>query len=186
MSGRSKGRKTQACGGVRLVVRSVGLGSAQGVLQIGNLTFPCALGRGGRRAMKVEGDGATPCGVFRLVEVLFRRDRGARPATGLPVTAIRRDDGWCDGPLDRNYNRRVRHPYPASAERLHRDDGLYDVVVVLDHNQRPRVKGRGSAVFLHVAKPGFEPTAGCVALRVRDLRLVLARAGRGARIVILA
>lgn len=183
MSDRMRGRKTQLCRHVRLVVRSVSLRATRGVLQIGGLTFSCALGRGGRRARKLEGDGATPLGTFRLVEVLFRPDRGGRPSTGLPVKPIHRDDGWCDASLDRNYNRWVRHPYPASAERLFRDDGLYDVIVVLDHNTRPRIKGRGSAVFLHAAKPGLEPTAGCIALPVRDLRLVLARVGRGARIV---
>jgi L,D-peptidoglycan transpeptidase YkuD (ErfK/YbiS/YcfS/YnhG family) len=114
--------------------------------------------------------------------VLYRADRCQRPLTGLPVAVISPADGWCDAIADRNYNRRVRHPYPASAEALWRSDGLYDVVVVLDCNRRPRIRGRGSAIFMHVARPGFEPTEGCIALRRADLLHVLAALKRGARI----
>ncbi len=155
-----------------------------GVLQLGGLRFACALGRSGCRAMKREGDGATPLGSFRLDHVFWRADRAPRPRTGLPVTPIRYQDGWCDAISDRNYNRRVHHPYPASAERLWREDRLYNIVVVLDHNQRPRIRGHGSAVFMHVAAARLTPTAGCIALNVRDLRLVLERIGRGVRIIV--
>ena len=95
-------------------------------------------------------------------------------------------DGWCDDPVDRNYNRRVRHPYPASAERLWRSDHLYDLVVVLGYNDRPRVAGRGSAIFMHVAGPGFAPTEGCVALRLPDLKRLLEEVPRGAVVTITA
>jgi L,D-peptidoglycan transpeptidase YkuD (ErfK/YbiS/YcfS/YnhG family) len=91
----------------------------------------------------------------------------------LPVRAIGRSDGWCDAPGDRNYNRPVRQPYPASAEPLWRGDELYDLVVVLDYNLRPRVRGRGSAIFMHVARPGYRPTEGCIALRRDHLQLLL-------------
>jgi L,D-peptidoglycan transpeptidase YkuD (ErfK/YbiS/YcfS/YnhG family) len=135
-------------------------------------------------AMKREGDGATPTGRWRLVEVLWRPDRGQRPRTRLPVSAIRPDDGWCDHSPDRNYNRRVRHPYPVSAERLWRADRLYDIVVVLSHNQRPRIRGRGSAVFLHLARDGYAATEGCIALSERDMRRLLGRADRRTTLVI--
>ena len=98
---------------------------------------------------------------------------------------IRRDDGWCDDPANRNYNRRVRLPYPASAERLWRDDELYDFVVVLGQNDVPRVRYRGSAIFMHMARPGFAPTEGCVALKPRDLRRLVAVLPRRSEIVIL-
>jgi L,D-peptidoglycan transpeptidase YkuD (ErfK/YbiS/YcfS/YnhG family) len=91
------------------------------------------------------------------------------------VRAIRRDDGWCDASADRNYNRPVRLPYPASAERLWREDGLYDLVVVLDYNDRPRSRGRGSAIFMHVARPGYAPTEGCIALARGHLLRLLER-----------
>lgn len=144
------------------------------------LCSPAALGRSGRRATKREGDGATPVGRWRLLRVLYRPDRVPRPRTGLPVRPITPADGWCDAPGDRNYNRPVRLPYPANAERLWRDDHLYDLVVVLDHNQRPRFQGAGSAIFMHVARPGLQPTEGCIALERAHLLRLLARLRRGA------
>jgi L,D-peptidoglycan transpeptidase YkuD (ErfK/YbiS/YcfS/YnhG family) len=156
----------------------------RGLLAFEGLWAPCALGRSGIRLDKREGDGATPAGRFRLLGVLYRPDRGPRPVTGLPVAAIRPDSGWCDDPADRRYNRPVRLPYPAGHERLWRDDRLYDLVVVIDHNFAPPVKGRGSAVFLHLAAPGFGPTAGCVAMAEPTMRKLLARAGPGTTIAI--
>jgi L,D-peptidoglycan transpeptidase YkuD (ErfK/YbiS/YcfS/YnhG family) len=136
----------------------------RGHVRLGQNVWPCALGRGGQSVRKREGDGATPIGHWPLKRVYFRADRMIRPITQLPVTRLRFVDGWCDAPGDRNYNRAVRHPYPASAERLWRDDDVYDVIVVLSHNDRPRVRGAGSAIFMHVARPGYQPTEGCIAL----------------------
>jgi L,D-peptidoglycan transpeptidase YkuD (ErfK/YbiS/YcfS/YnhG family) len=111
--------------------------------------------------------------------VLYRPDRLRRPDTALPVAAIRRESGWCDDPQDRRYNRPVRLPYAASHEELWRSDHLYDLLVVLDFNLlRPR-RGAGSAIFLHLAAPGFAPTAGCVAVTEQIMRRILARAGPG-------
>jgi L,D-peptidoglycan transpeptidase YkuD (ErfK/YbiS/YcfS/YnhG family) len=125
------------------------------------------------RALKREGDGATPIGRFSVRQVMFRS--GAKPPrTVLKRRAIRRNDGWCDSPGDRNYNRPVKLPYAASAEHLWRSDGLYDVVVVLAYNDVPRVRNLGSAIFMHVARPGLAPTQGCVALSERDLRRLIA------------
>jgi len=136
----------------------------------------CALGSGGVRSDKREGDGATPAGRWRLRRVLFRADRVPPPRTALPLSAIGFQDGWCDDPGDSAYNRPVRLPYGASHERLWRADRLYDLLVVLDHNEAG-VPGAGSAVFLHVARPDYGPTSGCVALAELDLRRVLAHAG---------
>jgi L,D-peptidoglycan transpeptidase YkuD (ErfK/YbiS/YcfS/YnhG family) len=144
---------------------------------VGPLAFACALGRAGCLARKREGDGATPVGQWQLRRVLYRADRTPRPRTALPVRAIRRDDGWCDAGTDRNYNRPVRHPYPASAERLWRIDQLYDVVVLLGYNDAPRRRGRGSAIFMHVARPGLEPTEGCIALARPHLLRLIERVG---------
>jgi len=127
--------------------------------------------------MKREGDGATPIGVWQLRRVLYRADRVARPRTLLPVSVIDPHDGWCDDPRDRNYNCPVRLPYPASHEQLWREDHLYDLVIVLGYNDGPRIRGRGSAIFMHLAAPDFGPTAGCIALREADLRKLLALAG---------
>lgn len=135
----------------------------------------CALGRGGVRADKREGDGATPLGRFPLRRLLYRPDRlPAPPATALPASPIGPDDGWCDDAADPRYNRPLPLPSAAGHERLWRDDGLYDVVVVLGHNDAPPVPGLGSAIFLHVARPGYEPTEGCVALALADLLALVA------------
>ena len=167
-----------------IVVRSLSPKRTRGSLRYGNLVVPCALGRGGTTSRKREGDGATPRGAFRLEHGYFRPDLHRRPRTVLPLSPTRHDDGWCDAPNDRNYNCRVRHPYPASAEHLWRTDVLYDVVVVLDYNRRPRRRGAGSAIFLHVAKPGYPPTEGCVALAYPDLVKVLAAIGPRTRLVV--
>ena len=143
---------------------------SDGWLDADGRRWRCALGRGGVRRNKREGDGATPIGRHALRRVLYRRDRLAGPpATALPCSAIARDDGWCDDPGDPAYNRPVTLPHTASHEHLWREDGLYDLVVVLGHNDDPAVPGLGSAVFLHVARPDYRPTEGCVALALADL-----------------
>lgn len=157
--------------------------STRGWLCVGPLRYRAALGRSGRKVRKREGDGATPMGCWRILNVFYRADRLRRPQTRLPITRISPLAGWCDAPHDRNYNRQVRLPYPASAERLWRDDHLYDLVVVLDHNQRPRVRGGGSAIFLHIAREGYRPTEGCVALSAKDLVQVVRQLRPGAQIV---
>ena len=146
--------------------------------------FRCALGRGGIRADKREGDGATPVGCFTLRRVLYRSDRLAPPETALPVAAIGPADGWCDDPADPAYNCPVSWPYPASHEEMWRQDGLYDVVVVIGHNDDPVVPGLGSAVFMHVAKPDYEPTSGCVALALPDLLALLKDCAPGDRLCV--
>jgi L,D-peptidoglycan transpeptidase YkuD (ErfK/YbiS/YcfS/YnhG family) len=143
-----------------------------------------ALGRTGIRALKREGDGGTPLGRFPIRQVLYRADRVARPRTWLPVRAIRDHDGWCDDPADRNYNRLIRLPSPRSAEGLKRADHLYDLVLVLGYNDRPRVKGKGSAIFMHLARPGYEPTDGCIALSRHDLTRLLAELRPGSTILV--
>jgi L,D-peptidoglycan transpeptidase YkuD (ErfK/YbiS/YcfS/YnhG family) len=141
----------------------------------------CALGRSGVIAadLKREGDGASPIGVWSIIRGLYRPDRGPAPITRLPVAAIAEDDGWCDAADDPAYNRPVRLPYPASAERMWRDDEVYDMVCILGHNDPPR-PGRGSAIFLHCARPDYRPTEGCIALARPDLEAFLALAAPGA------
>lgn len=168
----------------KIVVRSTNPRSQQGRLTCGNLVVRCALGRGGILALKREGDGATPRGQFRLESARYRSDRLRCPRTAVPLSITRTDDGWCDAANDPNYNRAVTHPYPASAEKLWRTDGLYDVFVVLDYNRRPRRRGRGSAIFLHVAGEGLAPTEGCVALARRDLLKLLPLVNRNTRLVV--
>lgn len=148
-----------------------------GRLEWNGRSVRCALGRGGLSADKGEGDGATPTGTLPLRRVMYRADKGPPPRTALPLAPITRDDGWCDDPADPAYNHPVRLPYPGRHEALWRDDDVYDIVVVLGYNDDPVVAGRGSAVFMHVARPGYLPTEGCVALDAADLRALLAECG---------
>ena len=161
-----------------MIVRS-GTVRHRGLLAAAGLTVPCALGRSGIAGRKREGDGATPRGLCRPVAVYWRADRLSRPATRLPTLALAPDDGWCDDPADRRYNRPVRLPYGGRHERLWRSDRLYDVIVVLDYNLAQPRKGAGSAIFLHVAGPGFPPTEGCVAVSPEAMRRLLSRIDAG-------
>jgi len=139
---------------------------------------PCALGRGGVRVDKREDDGASPIGTWPLRRVWYRADRlAAPPVTALPTRVIRQNDGWCDDASSPDYNRPVELPHAARHERLWRDDAVYDVLVELGYNDDPPVPARGSAIFLHVARPGYTPTEGCVALGLDDL-LALLRVSR--------
>ena len=137
----------------------------------------CALGRGGIRVDKREGDGATPAGAFPLRRVFYRADRLSTPETRLPVRALDPNDGWCDDPQDGDYNRLVTLPFAAGHEPLWRNDTVYDVLVELGYNDDPVEPGAGSAIFLHVATPDYSPTEGCVAINLGDLLTLLAACG---------
>ena len=142
----------------------------------------CAIGPAGIARKLREGDGVTPLGIFDLREVFYRADRIAAPVTILPLWKIEPDDGWCDAPEDQGYNRLVKLPYPASAEHLWRDDHIYDLIVVIGFNDDPVYAGKGSAIFLHLAKADFSATAGCVALAESDLRAALEQFQAGDKI----
>lgn len=144
------------------------------------------LGRGGVRVDKREGDGSTPVGRFPLRRVYWRADRVAEPATALPKQAIRPQDGWCDDPADPAYNQPVALPYPARHEKLWRDDGVYDLILVIGHNDDPVVPGAGSAVFVHLTRSERTPTDGCVAFDEADLRRLLAAVRPGDFLAVVA
>jgi L,D-peptidoglycan transpeptidase YkuD (ErfK/YbiS/YcfS/YnhG family) len=162
--------------------------TADGVMILGGRRARCALGRGGVCAAvaKREGDGTTPAGTWSLRRLLWRPDRVRPPVSSLPTQPIGPEDGWCDDPLHADYNRPVRFPHPARAERMWRDDHLYDLVVVLGHNDDPVIAGAGSAIFLHLARPDYAPTEGCVALAPGDLTAFLSLATPGDALVVSA
>ncbi len=148
-----------------------------GWLEHGGIRMRCALGKGGCKpaSEKREGDGATPLGRWPLRLVFIRQDRVAPPRSALPLVPLDSAMGWCDDPADPAYNRPVRLPFAAGHEKLWREDHVYDLIVVLGHNDDPPVPGLGSAIFLHVARDGYVPTEGCVALRRDDLIALLER-----------
>jgi L,D-peptidoglycan transpeptidase YkuD (ErfK/YbiS/YcfS/YnhG family) len=153
-------------------------------LLAGPRVIPVVLGRSGIRANKFEGDGATPRGRFRPLRLWWRPDRHPRPATGLPIRRITPQIAWCEDTSDRRYNRAFNRSATEPGDRLWREDHIYDFIVEIDHNTRPRVAGRGSAVFIHVARPNRSPTAGCVALASRELERLLAALSPRTRIAV--
>jgi L,D-peptidoglycan transpeptidase YkuD (ErfK/YbiS/YcfS/YnhG family) len=165
-------------------IRGAAGNSRRGWLQAGGTTIPVALGRGGILPNKREGDGGTPKGTFRPRRLWWRADRHRRPRTFLPVRAIGHDDAWCEDPKDRHYNQPIRLRPGQGGDRLARADHLYDFIVEIDHNTAPRVAGRGSAVFLHLARENFGPTAGCVSMTQSAMLRLLQRLGPRTRIVI--
>ncbi len=165
-------------------VRAAAGDPRRGWLTAGPRTIPVALGRGGIIANKREGDGGTPSGIFRPRRLWWRADRYPRPQTRLPIRAIGPEDAWCEEPASRHYNRPVRLSPGDGGDRLRRDDHLYDFIIEIDHNVAPRVAGRGSAVFLHLARPDFSPTAGCVSMTRPAMLQLLRQIGPHTKIII--
>jgi L,D-peptidoglycan transpeptidase YkuD (ErfK/YbiS/YcfS/YnhG family) len=155
-----------------------------GRLDLDGRSLVCSLGRSGviDKAEKREGDGATPLGEYPFRRLFYRADRLARPACALPTLALKREDGWCDAPDDPRYNQQVVLPYPASAEALWREDGVYDLILVIGHNDDPPVSPMGSAIFIHVRRESGAPTEGCAAFSREDLLAFVAAIGPGDRV----
>ena len=169
-----------------IVVRRAPGPAHRAILAFGPLRFRAAIGRNGITAFKREGDGRTPiAAVALLYGYRDARHRQGWPRSGLRLMATKADDGWCDAPASPNYNRPVRLPFAASHERLQRDDGIYDLVIVMDWNMRSRARNRGSAVFFHLARPDFSPTAGCVAIAPEAMRVLLPHLRVGMRLKVL-
>ena len=165
-------------------IRAAAGNRSRGWLVVGGQTIAVALGRGGILANKREGDGGTPKGTFRPRRLWWRADRHPRPRTFLPIRAIRAEDAWCEDPRSRHYNRPVKLGREQSGDRLKRTDHLYDFIVEIDHNASPRITGLGSAVFLHLAREDFSPTAGCVSMTSSAMRQLLRRLGPQTKIII--
>lgn len=157
------------------------LAKTRGTIQIGMMTIPCALGKGGVKTTKREGDGATPRKSLRVLRLYRRPDRPMVNSL-IPVSMTSRMMGWCDDSTSPHYNQPVTLPFAKSHEKLWRDDHVYDLVIDTDYNRRPAIKGRGSAIFIHLARPHYLPTEGCIALKRRDLEKLLTLINRHTRI----
>lgn len=168
-----------------ILVRPAPGSRSRALLHFGTVTVPAAIGRSGRSSRKREGDGATPLAAMRLIHGYIRGDRLASPATRLPLRRIARGMLWCDEPRNANYNRLVRAPFRPSHEDMMRPDGLYDICVVMDWNISSRRRNCGSAIFFHVARPGFAPTEGCVAVSLKDMRRLVRYMRKGTVIKVL-
>jgi L,D-peptidoglycan transpeptidase YkuD (ErfK/YbiS/YcfS/YnhG family) len=157
----------------------------QGLLVMGAMRFRCVLGKKGISFAKTEGDQKTPHAVMQFIKIYYRADRVPRPRTHLPVSQIKPCDGWCDAPQNRNYNRRIRLPYPASHEQMWRTDSVYDYVVDLNWNRFPRRKNKGSAIFFHLSRGEEQGTAGCIAITNPQMQRVLAACGRTTKLKVM-
>ena len=164
---------TASAGTLNIIVQTTSWDATAGVLFIGTSRYDCTLGRGGVTLDKVEGDGKTPVGTYPLRQLIYRADRMTQPETGLPVEVLTADTGWCEDPAHPDYNKKVTLPHPAVCDRMTRDDHLYDMTVVIGYNDDPPAAGKGSAIFMHLAREELTPTAGCVGLRRDDLISVL-------------
>jgi L,D-peptidoglycan transpeptidase YkuD (ErfK/YbiS/YcfS/YnhG family) len=140
-----------------------------GYLEYKNLKFRCALGKAGIKKKKKEGDNITPEGTFKIIRVYYRRDKIKNISTLIKKKEIKKKIGWCDDPVSSVYNKEIKLPSKFSHEKLYRKDNLYDLILVLNYNINPIIKNKGSAIFIHIAKKNYEPTAGCIALKKRDL-----------------
>lgn len=172
------------CPLAKIVVRGKP-GTRHGVIVgAGAHSYHGVIGRGGSTVLKREGDGATPAQVIMRPRWLYwRPDRLKRPVTALASYPIDDRDGWCDASGHAAYNQPVELPFNASHEVMQRHDMLYDICVVLDWNMPPRrTRNRGSAIFLHCAKPDLSPTAGCIALPITQLTHLVGRLTTDTRI----
>jgi L,D-peptidoglycan transpeptidase YkuD (ErfK/YbiS/YcfS/YnhG family) len=156
-------------------IRAISQSSSRGILQFGCWSYPCILGKNGSTHRKREGDGRSPCGKFGITTVTFRPDRVRRPICPLPEASLRANQGWCDDPRSFRYNRPIRLPFDCSHEDLWREDCCYDLLVFTSHNQRPRIRGAGSAIFFHLTRPGQTGTEGCLAVSEKVMRNLLSR-----------
>lgn len=170
---------------MNIVVETLSETGTFATLRIGGRQFPCVIGRTGVTRDKVEGDGKTPIGTFPLRQLLYRADRLEKPVTGLPVEVLTPDTGWCEDPADTAYNTKVVLPHSGAVDHMTRDDHLYDLCIVVGYNDAPAVSGKGSAIFIHLARGEGKPTAGCVALAPGDLLEVLKLCNETSTITIL-
>lgn len=168
-----------------IIVRAAPRDPKRALVQFGGRTVEAAIGRSGISVLKREGDGATPLGTMKLIGGYTRRDRVYLPPSPLPIRAIRRGMLWCDAPNHACYNRPVRAPFAASHEHMMRDDGLYDICLVMDWNISSRRRHKGSAIFFHLIRPGYQPTQGCIGVSLPAMRRMIRhmRAGMAVKVL---
>ena len=138
-----------------------------------DLKFRCWIGKSGIKSKIKEGDNITPKGIFKLLKLYYRADKIRKIETPLKKIKIKKNLGWCDDPKSKNYNKEIKIPNKFSYEKLYRRDNIYDLIIVLSYNIKPIIKNKGSAIFIHIAKRGYLPTEGCIALKKNHLIKIL-------------
>ena len=153
-----------------------------GYLKYKNFKFRCALGKGGIKQKEREGDFITPKGKFKLIKIYYRSDRIKKINSTLKKIKIKKNMGWCDDVSSNYYNKQIKINKKISHEKLHRKDNVYDIIVVLNYNLNPIIKGKGSAIFLHVAKKNYNKTEGCIALKKNELLSLVSKIKKNTQI----
>jgi len=155
-----------------------------GYLKCRELKFRCSLGKAGISKKVEEGDNITPKGIYKIIKIYYREDRIKNIISKIKLIKIKNNMGWCDDPISKKYNQLIKLPTKYHHEKLYRNDKLYDIVLVLDYNMNPIVKGKGSAIFLHLSKNLKNKTSGCIALRKKDMLELLKKIKKNTKIVI--
>jgi L,D-peptidoglycan transpeptidase YkuD (ErfK/YbiS/YcfS/YnhG family) len=143
-----------------------------GYLKYKNFKIRCSLGKAGIKKKTKEGDNVTPIGTYKAVKVFYRSDKINIIKTNLKKIKIKKSMGWCDDSKSNFYNQQIKLPSIFGHEELYRKDSIYDIIIVLNYNMNPIIKGKGSAIFIHVTK-NYKPTKGCIALKKIDLIKIL-------------
>ena len=144
----------------------------------------CAIGKRGITSKKIEGDGKTPKGTFTLKSIFYRKDKNIKIKSKLKKIPIKKNMGWCDDSNSRNYNKLIEFPFNCSAEKLWLKENIYDVIIIINYNIKPTIKKRGSAIFMHIAKKNYTATRGCIALKKRDMILLIKKIDNKTKIII--
>ena len=142
-------------------------------LYLNDYKLKCAVGKRGITSKKKEGDKKTPKGSFKFVSLFYRKDRIKKIKSNLKKYVIKKNMGWCDDPYSKYYNKLIRFPFKFGAEKLYLRKNIYDIILILNFNLNPVVKNKGSAIFLHISSKNYTPTNGCIAVSLKDMKLLL-------------
>ncbi len=155
-----------------------------GYLEYEDLRFRCALGKAGIGKKIIEGDTITPKGIFKIVKIYYRKDRIQKILSKFRLIKITKNIGWCNDPKSKKYNQLIKLPTKYSHEILYRKENIYDLILVLNYNMKPRIKNKGSAIFIHIAKKNYKKTEGCIALKKFHLMQLIEKIKKNTRIII--
>ena len=140
-------------------------------LVLSSFIFKCSIGKAGLNKKKKEGDKCTPFGTFQLGNLYWRPDRVKKPKTKLKCIPIKRDMKWCNDQNSKYYNQEFTKNFKISHEKLFRKDHKYNYFIVIKYNYKKVLRGKGSAIFIHLTK-NYRPTLGCIALSENDFLIL--------------
>jgi len=153
-------------------------------IHFNNYKVKCAVGKRGISSKKVEGDNKTPRGTFKIQAIYYRKDRMKELKSLIKKKNIRKNMGWCDDSKSKKYNKLIKFPFSWGAEKLYLNSRIYDILLILNFNNKPVKRRKGSAIFIHIAKKNYAPTKGCIAVSKIDMRKIVSRIRRNSKITI--